>query len=245
LNELTPGSEETKKTVRVAALLPVYNEAAHLRGVLERLKRQRLHVLVVDDGSTDGSSEIAVQSRVETLALGENYGKGYALRKGFEALCGRSFDWVLILDADGQHLPEEIPSFIAAAETGRYDFINGNRLGKSGNMPPVRYWTNRVMSGMISLLVGQKVRDVQCGFKMFSAQYVKRARLMADRFEIEDDLVLEAGRLGFRIGHVPVSTVYGKEVSKIRPVRDTLRFIGFIMKWIWRVRVVEGLKRKR
>jgi len=93
---------------RVRALIPVYNDARHLADVLRRVKEQGIQILVVDDGSTDNTSDVARNEGVEVLQLKENQGKGFALRAGFNKLIREDIDWVLILDADGQHLDEAV-----------------------------------------------------------------------------------------------------------------------------------------
>ena len=219
---------------RVAALLPVNNEARNLQQLLERIKKQGLFVLVVDDGSEDTSVAVARASGVEVLPLGKNLGKGRALRAGFDHLLQGSYDWILIMDSDGQHLPEEIPLFLQKAASGEYGIVNGNRLENPKKMPLVRYWTNRIMSVIVSRLIRQEVRDSQCGYKMLSTKFLREAHLTADHFEIEDDILLEAARLHYSIVHVPITSVYGKEVSRIHPIGDTVRFIRFIFQW-WRL----------
>ena len=139
---------------------------------------------------------------------------------------------MLILDADGQHLPEEIPRFLEVAGSGRFGLLKGNRMGKPDKMPWVRYGTNRLLSRVISHLIHQKVLDSQCGYKMLSTEFLKKAKLTADQFEIEDDILLEAGRLQVPIENVPVTSHYGEEISHIHPVKDTVRFLRFL--WTWR-----------
>ncbi len=218
---------------KAAVLVPVFNEAAHLGDFLRRLKAQGLAILVVDDGSTDRSREAARAEGVEVLALGTNQGKGAALAAGFRNLVERGFEWVVVLDGDGQHRPEEIPLFLEKAAAGPFGVINGSRLKNPAEMPRVRFLTNRFMSWVIGGLAGQRIEDSQCGYKMLSSAFLRKAALRSRRFEIESEILLEAGRLGFPIGAVPVSSVYGSEESHIRPVRDTLRFIRFVVRRVW------------
>jgi glycosyltransferase involved in cell wall biosynthesis len=219
---------------KVAVLIPVYNEAAGLGPVLDRLKTLGLRVCVVDDGSTDGSGDIARGRGVETLAQEPNAGKGAALRRGFRHLADGTCAWIVVMDGDGQHRPEEIPRFLEKAASGDYGVVNGDRLGDPRGMPALRLFTNRLMSFVVGLVAGQRIPDTQCGFKMLSADFVRRAHLGCDRFEIEDELLLEAARLKYKITSVPVTTVYADERSHIRPFRDTVRFLRFISGRIFR-----------
>lgn len=219
---------------KIAVLTPLYNEAEVLANFLDRLKKQGLPLLVVDDGSTDGSLAIAREKGVEVLSLRVNQGKGNALRLGFRRLCNRGFEWVVILDSDGQHFPEEIPHFITMAETGEFGLLNGNRFSRPNGMPLLRLVTNHVMSLITSLLAGQRIWDSQCGFKMLSAKLLRASQLRSQYFEIEAELLLEAARKGSKIGYVPITSSYGAETSHIRPLKDTIRFLQFIFRWAFR-----------
>ena len=221
----------------VLVLLPGYNEEKLLREPLRALKARDIALLAIDDGSTDGSYRILQEEGVETIQFRQNQGKGAALRKGFEEALRREFKWVIILDADGQHAPEDLDIFLAKASEGDYDLINGNRFDDAKNMPKLRYWTNRVMSWIIGSMIGQKVLDSQCGYKMLSTRFLRKARLRSNRFEIEDDIILEAGRHHCQMAYVPVRCMYADEVSHIHPVRDTLRFIHFVSTWFWENKV--------
>ncbi len=214
---------------KIAVLLPVYNESRHLEEVIPSIRRQGLHVLVVDDGSSDRSAELAEKLGAELVSNSGNRGKGYALRTGFHHLLKSGFDWIVIMDSDGQHIPADIPRFIEKAESGSFGVINGTRLEAPKRMPPLRLWTNLIMSGIVSLVARREIKDAQCGFKMLSAAFLREARLESDKFEIEDELLLEAVRLGYRIACVPVTSAYGIERSHIRPFHDTLRFLKFVI----------------
>lgn len=213
---------------KVWALLPVFNEEQTLGDVIDRVGRQGVNILVVDDGSTDGSVFAARQKGVRVLVHEKNRGKGAAIRTGFGELMKTDCEWALLLDSDGQHLPEEIPLFLKAAATGKYAVLNGSRMRDPRGMPWIRRFANRWMSLWVSRRAGLEVEDAQCGYKMLSMDFVRRARLTAERYEIEDDLILEASRLGLRIGSVAVTSRYGFEKSRIHPFRDTWRFLVFM-----------------
>ena len=139
---------------KIAVLAPVYNEADHLAAFLERLKHQGYPILVVDDGSSDRSAQIARAKNVDLIVFSGNQGKGNALRAGFRQLLAKGMEWIIIMDSDGQHLAEEIPIFIAKAREGGYGIINGNRLWRPLGMPGLRLFVNHLMSGIVSLLAG-------------------------------------------------------------------------------------------
>ena len=142
----------------------------------------------------------------------------------------RGFQHVIILDADGQHLPEEISRFITAAATGM-ELLVGTRMNDVRDMPLVRRLVNRYMSRKISRACGQEIPDTQCGFRMLSSVVIPDLLDGECRFDYETEMLIIVSRKGFRIGAVPISTVYSDEVSSIHPVRDTLRFFKLMRRY--------------
>lgn len=220
----------TATRANVAALIPCYFEAAKIRTVAADSRRQLDLVLVVDDGSTDGTSDEARAAGVEVVKHAKNAGKGAAIKTGLRALLDRSgVDFILILDGDGQHLPSEIPHFLAAANASGAPMIVGNRMGDVREMPFVRKCTNRFMSWLISRVIGQRVPDSQCGFRMFHRSLAADLLAMeSSNFDFETEMLALAARRGCNIGAAKVSTIYGDEISKIHPVRDTVRFLKLL-----------------
>jgi len=144
----------------VAALIPCYFEERHIRDVAARTRAQLDKVLVVDDGSTDRTTDEARGTGVEVIRHEKNQGKGGAIKTGLRELTSRDgIEWILILDGDGQHLPEEIPHFLAAANEQGASMIVGNRMSDTRKMPLVRKLTNLTMSGLISAIIGQRVPE--------------------------------------------------------------------------------------
>jgi glycosyltransferase involved in cell wall biosynthesis len=214
----------------VAALIPCYFEERHIRDVAARTRAQLDTVLVVDDGSTDRTSDEARETGAEVIRHEKNQGKGAAIKTGLRALTSREgLDWILILDGDGQHLPEEIPHFFAAANEHDASMIVGNRMSDTRKMPLVRRLTNRTMSGLISAIAGQRIPDSQCGFRMFrkdlAAAFVD---MTSSNFDFESEMLAIAARRGVKIAAATISTVYGDERSKIHPIRDTVRFFKLL-----------------
>jgi len=189
-------------------------------------------VLVVDDGSNDKTAERAREAGAEVIVHPQNRGKGEAIKTGLRHFLNRQFDWVFILDADGQHRPEEIDRFLAAAVSATEPkLILGNRMNDVSSMPLVRRIVNRYMSKKISRVCRQDIPDTQCGFRMLHRQLIPDLLEGADRFEYESEMLIIASRKGFRIDSVSISTVYSDEVSSIHPVRDTLRFFKLMRRY--------------
>jgi glycosyltransferase involved in cell wall biosynthesis len=212
--------------MRIAALVPAYQAEAHLGDVLARLALVpgAREILVVDDGSTDGTAAVARAAGVRVLSLPENRGKGHALLAGFAALSG--FDGVVTLDADGQHPPECLPAFVRAAEQGA-DLVLGVRR-RSGEMPFIRRLANGVSSGWASWLAGQPVADSQCGYRLYGRRMLDRTPITPGRYEVESEVIVRAARLGFRLASVAIPTVYGTEESQMRTLRDVPRIVGVL-----------------
>jgi glycosyltransferase involved in cell wall biosynthesis len=214
----------------VAALIPCYYEEKQIRDVAARTLAQLDTVLVVDDGSADRTSEEARAGGVEVVKHECNQGKGAAIKTGLRELTSRGgVEWVLILDGDGQHLPEEIPAFLDEANRSGAEMIVGSRMDNTRAMPFVRKMTNLTMSGLISGIIGQKVPDTQCGFRMFRRSLAAAfLDVQSSNFDFESEMLVIAARRGVKIAAAQVSTVYGDEVSKIHPVRDTIRFVKLL-----------------
>ena len=215
----------------VAAVIPAYGEEKHIGDVVRRTRQQLDHVLVVDDGSNDQTAARAREAGAEVIVHPQNRGKGEAIKTGLRHWLDRQFTYVVILDADGQHLPEEIDRFVNAASTLDAQLFIGTRMNDLSGMPLLRRIVNRYMSKRISRVCGQKIPDTQCGFRMLHRQLVPDVLGGADRFDYETEMLIIASRKGFRIESVPISTVYSDEVSSIHPVRDTIRFFKLMQRY--------------
>lgn len=215
-----------------AVVIPAYNAGRHLREVVEDVARHVPldRIIVVDDGSADDTAEVARAAGAVVIAHPENQGKGGALKTGILAAGERGHRFAITLDADGQHNPDDIPRFIERwVETGA-DIIVGDRMSATGEMPWLRLWTNRVTSGVVSLLARRRIPDSQNGYRMISTDVFAKLPLETTRYDTESEILIRAGKRGARIASVPVETIYGEEVSSINPWVDTLRFFRMVLK---------------
>lgn len=217
--------------MKYAALIPAYNEEKSIGSVIKGSLNFTKDIFVVDDGSRDNTSLIAEAAGAEVLRHDNNKGKGAALISGFSEIIKRDFDAVITLDADGQHLPSEIPALTDAFENGMGDIIIGARTINRENMPFHRFAANKVGDFFISKAVGARLRDTQSGFRIYSKEVIEKVKIETSGFEMETEILLKAQRAGFRIGSVPVSTVYPDDYSShFRPVKDFYRISILVLK---------------
>jgi glycosyltransferase involved in cell wall biosynthesis len=216
--------------MRVAAAIPAYEAVHSVGSVVARTRTVIDDVLVVDDGSNDGTGEAALAAGAEVVVLPENRGKGAALREAFAILFSRGFAGVVTIDADGQHLPEEVPRLLAAADGA--DLVLGTRDHLFREMGRVRRVSNRLSSQAISWAAGQAISDVQTGFRFYRRKLIERTGFPESGFEAESVVVVRAVRLGLRVTTTPIRLGYadGRTTSHYRPVVDSLRIAAGVLR---------------
>ena len=209
---------------RVAVAIPAYEAVATVGDVVRRTRSSLPMVVVIDDGSSDGTGDAARAAGATVLRHPGNLGKGRALRTAFDHLFARGFERVVTIDADGQHLPEQIPLLLDGARGGAA-LVIGSRTSLFERMHWVRRASNRWSSAAISALAGQSLCDVQCGFRLYTRGLIERTGFGEPRFEAETAVVIRAVRLGLEVGWVPIELGYpdGRTTSHYRPIVDSLR----------------------
>jgi glycosyltransferase involved in cell wall biosynthesis len=213
------------------AVVPSYNEARTIGEVVSTITGMGMTVLVIDDGSVDNTERIALDAGAMVIRHKKNRGKGYSVREGLKHVINKTnFEWMVLMDGDGQHHPEDIPSLMRAVADDEADMVVGNRMLETRTMPPLRFWTNKFTSWVISGICGQIVPDTQCGYRLIRVEVLRNVNLMTDKYDIESEMLIQAARKGVKITSARIQTIYGDEESQIHPVKDTIRFFKLIFK---------------
>jgi glycosyltransferase involved in cell wall biosynthesis len=215
----------------VLAIIPAYSEEEFIAQVVQEVLVHVQAVLVIDDGSVDGTASQAESAGAKVIQHPTNLGKGAALKTGLSRAAAGSAGFFLFLDGDGQHDPSDIPGFFEAINDSCCDLVIGNRMNNPEAMPLVRRWTNQFMSWQIGRMCKVPVLDSQCGFRLARRELLSVLMAADDRFGFETESIILAARYRFRIGFVPIRTIYASQRSKIRPLLDTLRYIQLIRKY--------------
>ncbi len=213
---------------KICAVIPFYNEEKSITGVFTRTLKFVDFIIAVNDGSTDNSvNAIKEFDNVILVNHPENFGKGKALKSGFEKSIELESSVTVTIDADGQHEPEFIPVFLEQIKT--YDIVIGNRLHDMKEMPLHRRASNIITSKLLSLKTGLKILDSQSGYRAYRTDILNKIIPINQGFEAESEILIKAARNNLKIGHVNISTVYGNDDSKMRAIQAITGFIKTIM----------------
>ncbi len=217
-------------TSKIAVLIPAHNEERSIGDLVKKIRNIVPSVYVVDDGSNDRTSVIAEENGAVVIRHFHCKGKGCSLKTGFNYLKTQPFEFIITMDGDGQHSPDDLPLFIEAIKRKKAGIIVGKRKVISTEMPLIRKLTNISMSLLISFLAFQWIPDSQNGFRAIRKKVIENINLSTDHFETETELLLKASWKGVRISSIPVRTIYGSEKSKIKPAKDTMNFFLMLFK---------------
>lgn len=212
-------------------IVPAFMEERKIGAVVRRIREYAGQVIVVDDGSSDRTAAEAAAAGARVIRHEHNQGKGAAMDTGFAFAREHDFDYVITMDADGQHDPADIPKFVEGYLRTGIPVLIGNRMGQTSRMPLVRRWTNRLMSWYLSRVMRQYVPDTQCGFRLYRCDVIPFVSAEAKRYAAESEMLLHIAARGIRMDAIPIAVIYGDEKSKINPFRDTLRFFLMIYRY--------------
>jgi len=203
----------------IGAILPALNAARFLTELIGEIRslQPECRILVVDDGSTDGTADTASSAGAEVITHEVNQGKGEALKTGYAWAQDQKLDSVFTMQ-----------DFTEAADRGGFDVVVGTRMARTESMPWIRKKTNQFTSWVISRLAGQYIPDSQNGYRLYRTACFAGLTLKTSRYDSESEILVRMARRGYRIGSVPVTTVYGDETSSINPFVDTGRFFRLV-----------------
>src|SRR5438093_5455034 len=211
---------------QIVALVPAYNAEPFVREVVQRASAA-VPVIAINDGSRDRTLEEAAAGGATVIDQQPNQGKGAALKRGFRAALDLGVAAAITLDADGQHDAAEIPLFIEKFWTTGADLIIGER--DFSQMPFVRRLSNTVGRGAFSWAMGRRVPDNQSGYRLLSRRLMEAVlESSVGGFEFEMDMIVICVKRGWPIEGVPIRTIYGDEMSNIRPLQHVVRFFGMV-----------------
>lgn len=216
------------RKTNTAVVVPFFNEEGTIHSIINSTLLYTDFIIAVNDGSTDKSLELIPKtSQIMILNLENNVGKGHAIKVGLEKSIELGFEYSITLDADLQHDPSLIPSFIQAI--GSFDIVIGNRLNDLSKMPLQRILSNHITSFLLSLKTGVKIKDSQSGYRIFRNNVLQDILPSSNGFEAESEMIIKAAKNKLRIGFINIPTIYGNEKSKIRPVQTIVSFLKVLL----------------
>lgn len=230
--------------IQTFALIPAHNEVLTVREVVKRTACHVTRVIVIDDGSTDGTVDSLVGTSALILRRDDNIGKGERLVEGFEAAKREGAHSVIVLDADNQHNPDDIPKFLALHKANPEAIILGDRSADMNNMPGIRRKGIKFGNFFISWACGQKIKDAQCGMRLYPLKSLEKLNIPfrhTRRFKYETAVLMHATEAGVPLGYVSIQARYKGFVlrpSHFDPIRDFIRLFGLVTEFI----VLRGLR---
>ncbi len=196
--------------MKVAAVIPAYNEATRVGAVVRGAKQYVDDVFVIVDGSTDTTAEVALSEGARVIIHPENCGAGAATMTGLTAVRNLGYDVAVTLDADGQHATADIPRLLETLRTSNADLVIANRFGRRNNIPHIRRVANFIGNGVTFVVTGIWLPDTQCGFKAFGTQALREIDLKMSGFEFCTEIIREAARHRWKVISVPSKVVYSE-----------------------------------
>ena len=209
------------------AIIPAYNEEKNIANIVKKTKRYVDSVIVVDDGSKDKTKEAAKKAGAIVLVHAINLGKGAALKTGCDFAVKKGAKFIVALDADAQHNPDNISRFIEKLK--KYDIVFSYRKS-SRKMPLVLRFGNWFISNAASILYGVSLNDTQCGFRAFSREAYKKIRWNAADYSMESEMISKAGKQRLKYVQIPIETIYSDRY-KGTTVIDGVKIVLDMLWW--------------
>lgn len=217
------------KINQYCVLICACNEAENIGEVLRRAALYCRHIIVVDDGSTDDTAEVAEASGATVVRLAKNQGKGHAMNEGFRFVRNHGYDAVITMDADGRHDPADIPKFLEAYNRTGFPLLAGNRMYNTRHMRIVRCCVNRTMAAWLCRISDVYIPDPPCGFRFYRGDVVPFIIAQDTRYCAEFEMLINIAQRNIRIGSVRIAHMPSHEGDQMLPVRDILRFFAVVI----------------
>jgi len=208
-------------------IIPAHNEAERIVKVIEKTKQHVQNIIVVDDGSSDNTYEISRHQDVIVLKHAINIGKGAALKTGCDFATKKGAKIMISIDADGQHNPEEIPNFIREIKKGN-DIVFGYRQ-MSKKMPFIFRFGNNFINRITKYIYKIDMKDTQCGYRAFTADAYKKIRWQSQSYEMESEMIANAGKHNLKYKEVPIQTIYADKYKGTTIIDG----IKIVLKMFW------------
>ncbi len=221
-------------SLNFCVIIPTYNNEKTLAKVLDKTLEFTSNIIVINDGSTDSTSEILSDYQpITILNQSKNRGKGMALRLGFKEALKQGFDYVVTIDSDGQHFPEDIPVFLNKIEKNGEALLIGDRNMEQEGIPGKSSFGNRISSFWYWFETGIRLKDTQSGFRLYPIKRMKNFKYFTRKFEFEIEVIVKAAWAGIPVKNVPIRVLYdeSERVSHFRPFKDFTR-ISLLNTWL-------------
>ncbi len=219
--------QEKFDSLKCCVIIPTYNNASTLPGVISGVLKFTSSVIVVNDGSDDSTVEVVSSfPGVRLITHSRNRGKGAALRTGFSEALKAGYEYAVTIDSDGQHMPGDIPKFIDTLEKSPGVLIVGARNMKQESIPATSIFGHKFSNFWYRVETGIKLPDTQTGFRLYPLKALKNMRFYTNKFEFEIEVLVRATWKGIPVTYVPVNVYYApkkQRVSHFRPIRDFAR----------------------
>ncbi len=215
----------------ICVIIPAYNVADTIGDMVKGAMRYVRMVMVADDGSGDGTGDVALSVGADVISIQRNRGKGNALKVLFKEAAKQGYTTVISMDGDGQHNPDEIPRLIHAHRENPGNIVVGSRMHSRENIPRARYNSMHVARFFISLAANQFIEDTQCGYRVYPLALIQQMVLTQEKYVTESEILIKAGDMGIAIDFVRIGAIYGEIHSHFRPVLDVTAITAYIISY--------------
>ncbi|MCF8374251.1 MAG: DUF2062 domain-containing protein [Bacteroidales bacterium] len=219
--------QERFSKLKCCVIVPTYNNASTIAEVLKGIQDYTENIIVVNDGSTDNTTNILKEFEyIEVTGYGQNQGKGYAIRTGFKHALKLGFEYAITIDSDGQHYPDDLPSFLDKLEDYKNAILVGSRNLDQENMPGKNSFGNKFSNFWFKVETGMSLPDTQSGYRLYPIKHLKKVRFFTRKYEFEIEVMVRAAWKGIEILPIPVKVYYApgdERISHFRPFVDFFR----------------------